>query len=111
MLAIPVPTNAAALARAMSKGLMTQTDGNSAVNTTAAIMAVGGGNAGGAAAAGAAAGMFLGIMMATEAQREQAVEYRASAIAAIPPARPISAATTSIRARNILGLESGRHAE
>jgi hypothetical protein len=100
MLAIPVPTNAAALARAMSKGLMTQTDGNSAVNTTAAIMAVGGGNAGGAAAAGAAAaGMFLGIMMATEAQREQAVEYRGSAIAAIPPARPIAAATTSIRAR------------
>jgi hypothetical protein len=55
-------------------------------NTTAAIMAVGGGNAAGAAAAGAAAGMFLGIMMATEAQREQAVEYRAQRFAAIPPA-------------------------
>jgi hypothetical protein len=55
-------------------------------NTTAAIMAVGDGNAAGAAAAGAAAGMFLGIMMATEAQREQAVEYRAQRFAAIPPA-------------------------
>jgi hypothetical protein len=31
MLASPMPTNAAALAGAMSKGLVTQTDGNSVV--------------------------------------------------------------------------------
>jgi membrane protease subunit (stomatin/prohibitin family) len=77
-------------------------------NTTAAIMAVGGGNAAGAAAgaAGAAAGMFLGIMMATEAQREQRSASQLSR-----QRGPISAATASISARNILSLESGRHAE
>jgi hypothetical protein len=86
LLASPVSTTAAPLAGAASKGLLTQTDGNSLVIQVQRRIrggggggGGGGGNAAGAVAAGVAAGLLLGVI-ANEAvrqneQRQDSVDY------------------------------------
>jgi len=80
LLVSPVSTTAAPLAGAMSKDLVAQNDGNSLViqvqhHRRHGRHWGGGGNGAGAAAAGAAFGLFLGAVIANEAQRQQAIEY------------------------------------
>ena len=86
LLASPVSTTAAPLAGAMSKGLLTQTDGNSLVIQVQRRIrggggggGGGGGNAAGAVAAGVAAGLLLGVIAneaaRQEEQRHDSVEY------------------------------------
>jgi hypothetical protein len=82
LLASPVSTTAAPLAGATSKGLLTQTDGNSLVIQVQRRIRGGGGGGGdaaGAVAAGVAAGLLLGVI-ANEAarqdeQQQQSADY------------------------------------
>lgn len=75
------PTTAAPLIGAMAKGLAAQTDGNSLViqvqhhRHRGRGHYRGGGGDGGAVAAGIVGGLFLGAIIASEAQRQQAIEY------------------------------------
>lgn len=84
LLISPAPTTAAPLAGAMSKDLVTQTDGNSLVIQVQRRRGNrgfrgGGGGGGGDIGAGVAAGVIglaIGAMMANEAARQQqGVEY------------------------------------
>ena len=73
--------SAAPLTGAMAKGLVAQTDGNSPVIQVQHRRHGGhgyhggGGGDGGAVAAGVIGGLFLGAIIAGEAQRQQAIEY------------------------------------
>ena len=81
LLASPVSTTAAPLAGAVSKDLVTQTDGNSLViqvqrrGRRGGRGGGGGGGGGGAVAAGVLGGLLLGTIIANEAQRNQGVDY------------------------------------
>jgi hypothetical protein len=91
LLASPVSTTAAPLAGAMSKDLLTQNDGNSLViqvqrRHRGHYHRGRGGDAAGAAAAGAAFGLFLGAIIASEAQRQQAIEYCSQRYRSFDPA-------------------------
>ena len=82
-----VPASGAPLAGDFSKDLMTQSAGNSQLIQVQGRAhrggghhdgrghSGGGGDGAGAAAAGAAIGLFLGAIIASEAQRHQAIEY------------------------------------
>jgi hypothetical protein len=81
LLAGPAPTSAAPLAGAMSKDLATQVDANLLVIQVqhhrhgGRGYHRGSGGDGGAVAAGVIGGLFLGAIIASEAQRQQAIEY------------------------------------
>lgn len=84
LLASPAPTTAAPLAGAMSKDLLTQASDNALVVQVQHRRGRGGrggrgfhggGGNGGAAVAGFLGGLFLGAIIANEAQRSQGVDY------------------------------------
>ena len=87
LLVSPAPTSAAPLAGAMSKDLATQAGDNSLVVQVQRRRGGrvggrggrggrgGGGGVGAGVAAGVIGGMFLGAIIANEAQRQQAIDY------------------------------------
>jgi hypothetical protein len=83
LLASPASTTAAPLAGATSKGLLTQTDGNSLVIQVQRRIRGGGGGGGGgdaagAVAAGVAAGLLLGVIAneaARQDEQQQSADY------------------------------------